>query len=373
MYKIAVVLGTRPEVIKLASVVQAFEAYSNVTVNICLSGQHLEMVTPLLSLFDLRVDKDLTLMERDQTLSVLTSKAVRAFGSYFESLRPDLVIVQGDTTTAMCAAVAAFYAKIDVAHVEAGLRTWDVLSPFPEEFNRRVIGSIAARHFAPTDSAKQNLIREGVSSEAVLVSGNTVIDTLFYTLDLLSAIKPEKRRIDAWGRNNRRFVLITAHRRENFGEGFENICAALLALSGAFGEVDFVFPVHLNPNVQKPVYEKLGCIDNVYLIPPLSYVEFVSVMKDCHFILTDSGGLQEEGPSLGKPVLVLRSETERPEGVENGNAKLIGTEAEHIVKASALLLRSERAYQEMVTSTNPFGDGMAAQRIAASLVEYLEG
>ncbi len=302
--KISVVFGTRPEVIKLACLIKQLEGEKSIELNVCFTGQHKEMVLPLIDFFELKVDSYLELMQHNQTLATLTSNVVSAMDSYFNKVQPDMVIVQGDTTTAMCGALAAFYRKIKVAHVEAGLRTHNMHSPFPEEMNRSVISLITDFHFAPTEGAKKNLLKEAVAEEKILVTGNTVIDALQFTLQ---KVKDNCQYSIGTGFDNKQIVLITGHRRENFGDGFENICRAIRQLAETFPSFTFIYPVHLNPNVQEPVKRILNGVGNVQLLPPMGYIEFTQLMQKSYLILTDSGGIQEEAPALGKPVLVMQA------------------------------------------------------------------
>lgn len=370
MIKVAVIFGTRPEVIKLAPLIKSMEAEKYVTLDVCFTGQHKEMVLPLLDFFKIEVNSSLDLMQPNQTLSGLSSRALAAMEKYLAALKPDIVFVQGDTTTAMCAAMAAFYNKIKIGHVEAGLRTHDIYSPFPEEFNRQVISKIADIHFAPTETARQNLLRENINSNNVVVTGNTVIDALLYTRERLQT-NTDIFEEQPWNKNGRKFILITGHRRENFGKGFEDICCAIKELAMKYPGCDFVYPVHLNPNVQLPVKNILSGIPNVYLIPPVEYVQFVSLMSECYFIITDSGGVQEEAPSLGKPVLIMRTSTERDEVVKAGAAILVGTEQEKIISNASSLLEDETLYKRMSAVKNPFGDGNAANRIVHKTLAVL--
>jgi UDP-N-acetylglucosamine 2-epimerase (non-hydrolysing) len=358
--KVSIIFGTRPEVIKLISIIKLFRQHKQVTLDVCFTGQHKEMVLPLLDFFEVKVDHSLEIMKPGQTLAELTANAVQAIDKYLEIKKPDIVFVQGDTTTAMCAATAAFYRKIKVAHVEAGLRTFDIFSPFPEEFNRQVISKITDLHFAPTESARENLAKENIGGNKVFVTGNTVIDTLLYTKDRLKDLPANK---NLWDKDERKIVLITGHRRESFGNGFENICEAIRQLSLRYPNYNFVYPVHLNPNVQEPVHRLLSGLSNVYLIAPLDYIDFTRLMVSSYLILTDSGGVQEEAPSLGKPVLIMRETTERMEAVTCGAARLVGTDIEKIINNASELIEKEEVYRKMSNAGNPFGDGLAGKRI----------
>lgn len=335
---------------------------------VCLSGQHREMVGPILRFFGIAENIDFGLMTSNQSLAVTSSRIIAKTDEYIKEVKPDVVLVQGDTSTALCAAMAAYYNRVGVAHVEAGLRTWDKFSPYPEEFNRGAIARLADVHFAPTDWARENLVKEQISDEDIHVTGNTVIDALLMALHNLSS---GKRAMPAslapiFGSKNL-VVLITGHRRENFGAGFVRICKAILTLARCHPDVNFVYPVHLNPNVRNVVGAQLGAVANIHLVEPLDYPDFVQLMQRSYLILTDSGGIQEEGPSLGKPVLVMRETTERPEGLKAGTVMLVGTQIENIVRACTRLLEDARAYADMAATKNPYGDGLASQRIAAVL------
>ena len=376
------VFGTRPEAIKMAPLVKEFQARaSEFETIVCVTGQHREMLAQVLSLFEITPDYDLAIMREKQDLYDVTSLVLLGLRDVLEKVKPDVVLVHGDTATSTAAALAAFYQKVPVGHVEAGLRTHNIYSPWPEEMNRQLTGRMATYHFAPTELSRQNLLAEGVSDEHVLVTGNTVIDALQQVVkrvkgdaalqqqvakDLLKA-GYEVTRLD----QGRRLVLITGHRRENFGEGFLHICRAIKTLSERFPEVDFVYPMHLNPNVRKPIHEVFGedlkGFSNLFFIEPLEYLQFVSLMERSTLVLTDSGGIQEEAPGLGKPVLVMRDTTERPEAVEAGTVKLVGTDYDRIVGGVETLLTDEAAYSQMSRANNPYGDGKACGRIADRL------
>ena len=364
--KISVIFGTRPEAIKLCPVVLALKNNSAFDCNVCVTGQHREMLQQVLDVFGVVPDRDLALMRPNQTLAGLTSRAITAIDDYLSEEKPDIVMVQGDTTTVLAGALAAFYHHIPVAHVEAGLRTWNLESPWPEEANRVLTTRLAKWHFCPTENNRKNLLKEGVPEENVFVTGNTVIDALLKAKDVTLKNPPviEGLPKDIMASDDR-MVLITGHRRENFGEGFENICKAILNLASRFPDVHFVYPVHLNPNVREPVDRIIGhhCGKNVHLIEPQSYLPFVALMNRAYLILTDSGGVQEEGPSLGKPVLVMRDTTERPEAVTAGTVKLVGTKQEDIERETANLLSNNIDYQKMSAAINPYGDGNAVERI----------
>jgi UDP-N-acetylglucosamine 2-epimerase (non-hydrolysing) len=364
--RVLLVVGTRPEAIKLGPVVTALRARPEAfEVRVCVSGQHREMLDPVLDLFGIVPDHDLELMTPKQTLPALTAAVITATTPILQAERPDWVIVQGDTTTAFGAGLASFYQRIRVAHVEAGLRSGDKRVPFPEEANRRMVDTLSDLHFAPTERARQNLLREGADPQTVHVTGNTVIDALRYVAarDYDVAAGPLSR-IPF----ERRIVLVTAHRRESFGPGLIAICAALAQLADEVADIHIVYPVHLNPNVRDPVHERLGGHPRVSLIPPLDYASLVQLMRRSTLILTDSGGIQEEAPTFGKPVLVLRDATERPEAVEAGCARIVGTDRARIVGAARHLLEDPAAYRRMARVANPFGDGHASERIADLLL-----
>jgi UDP-N-acetylglucosamine 2-epimerase (non-hydrolysing) len=359
------VFGTRPEAIKMAPVLKALARESGIRSLVCVTAQHRQMLDQVLGLFGVVPDHDLDLMREGQTLTEITVGALTRLESYLAETNPDFLLVQGDTTTTMAASLAAFYRKIPVGHVEAGLRTHDNLYPYPEEVNRRVTSVIAARHFAPTRRARENLLREGIAEGQVVVTGNTVIDAL------LEVVAMQPPRAPALPLRGKRTVLLTAHRRENFGAPMQEIFAAVRDLVKRYADVDVVYPVHPNPNVAGPAREALGSAAGVHLIEPLEYKAFSDLMAASHLILTDSGGIQEEAPSLKKPVLVLRDETERPEAVEAGVVKLVGPHREKIVGEASRLLDDPKAYAAMATGANPYGDGKAAERIVAMLRQAL--
>ena len=368
--RITIIFGTRPEAIKLCPVVLALKADPAFLCKVCVTGQHREMLQQVLDVFGVVPDKDLALMRPNQTLGGLTSRAIAAIDEYLAEEKPDIVMVQGDTTTVLAGALAAFYHHIPVAHVEAGLRTWNIESPWPEEANRVLTTRLAKWHFCPTENNKANLLKEGVPEKDIYVTGNTVIDALLMAKENVKANPPA---IDGLPNglmaSNERMVLITGHRRENFGEGFENICTAIKNLAERFPATHFVYPVHLNPNVREPVERILGAYrgKNVHLIAPQSYLPFVALMNRAYLILTDSGGVQEEAPSFGKPVLVMRDTTERPEAVAAGTVKIVGTARESIESEAIRLLTDEQEYAKMKMAINPYGDGMAVKRILNSL------
>ncbi len=376
MKKISVIFGTRQEEINLAPVILALQREDGIEVEVCVTAQHREMLDQVTELFGIEPDVDLDLMRAGQSLGELTSKAVAALDDYLGRSRPDLVLVQGDTTTVFCAALAAFYQHIPVGHVEAGLRSGDMEAPWPEEGNRVLASHLARLHFAPTESSRRNLLRENVLNEHIFVTGNPVIDALFRAVEELKLRHlelPEGVKEAAGG--GRRMVLITGHRRESFGEGFQQICEAILRLAEKYEDVEFVYPVHLNPEVRTPVDAILRPrkLKNVHLCAPLSYLPFVALMERSSVILTDSGGIQEEAPSLGKPVLVMREVTERPEALEAGTVRLVGTESARIVGEVSALLDDAALYREMSRAHNPYGDGKASERIAAACLEFLGG
>jgi len=370
--KISVIFGTRPEAIKLCPVVLALKADPAFDCKVCVTGQHREMLQQVLDVFGVTPDKDLALMRPNQTLGWLTSRAIAAIDEYLAGENPDVVMVQGDTTTVLAGALAAFYHHIPVAHVEAGLRTWNMESPWPEEANRVLTTRLAKWHFCPTENNKANLLKEGVPEKDIYVTGNTVIDALLMAKDMVASNPPEIGGLPRdLMKSDERMVLITGHRRENFGEGFEHICTAIRNLAERFPSTHFVYPVHLNPNVREPVGRILGhhCGKNVHLIAPQSYLPFVALMNRAHIVLTDSGGVQEEAPGLGKPVLVMRDTTERPEAVYAGTVRLVGTNRVAIEDGVSELLTDGSAYAQMAHSVNPYGDGMAVRRICDVLAK----
>jgi UDP-N-acetylglucosamine 2-epimerase (non-hydrolysing) len=369
------IFGTRPEAVKMAPVVKALGQTAGIESLMCVTAQHREMLDQVLGLFDLHPDVDLDLMRPDQGLSDLTASVFTNLDPVLRRLAPDWILIQGDTTTAMAAGLAGFYHRIHVGHVEAGLRTGDKWQPFPEEVNRRVAGAVADLHFAPTEHSRRNLLAEGVPDWRILVTGNPVIDAL-QTIACQPLPAEAERLLTQAGVapfGKKRLVFITAHRRENFGRPLENICAAIRSLAQTYiGQVEFIYAVHPNPNVHQPVYHLLSGIPNVTLLPPLDYLPTVHLIQHAALVLTDSGGIQEEAPALGVPVLVLREVTERPEGVEAGVLKLVGTDALQIVNAAYQLLDDPAAHSAMARAVNPFGDGHAAERIVAGLVNFKE-
>jgi UDP-N-acetylglucosamine 2-epimerase (non-hydrolysing) len=369
------VFGTRPEAVKMAPVVRLLSNTPGIESLVCVTAQHRQMLDQVLELFQIQPDVDLDLMRPDQSLAELTAAVFTHLDPVLRRLQPDWVLVQGDTTTVMAAALLSYYHRIKVGHVEAGLRTGDKWQPFPEEINRRVAGVVTDLHFAPTEWSRQNLLREGVPAEQIVVTGNPVIDALHSVSNLPPDAESlrllEQAGIPVEGKAERRLVLITAHRRENFGAPLENICTALRTLAETYGDsLQLVYPVHLNPNVQGPVYSLLGDVPNIILTPPLDYLPMVHMMKRAALVLTDSGGLQEEVPGFGVPVLVMREVTERPEGVQAGTVRLVGTDTQHIVNQARLLLDNPAEYARMASAANPYGDGKAAQRILQAILDH---
>lgn len=376
------VFGTRPEAIKMAPLVKAFQAASDsFRTLVCVTGQHREMLDQVLHIFDIQPDYDLNIMKQGQDLYDVTSRVLLGLREVLKEVRPDIVLVHGDTTTSTAAALAAFYAQIPVGHVEAGLRTHNIYSPWPEEMNRQLTGRIATWHFAPTPLSRQNLLSENVAESQITVTGNTVIDALYWVVDKIKHDDTLAQQLDAELQragydvqrlaDGRKLVLITGHRRENFGDGFIHMCTAIKDLTQRYPQVDFVYPMHLNPNVRKPIHEVFGQdlsgLGNMFFIEPLEYLSFVHLMEKSHIVLTDSGGIQEEAPGLGKPVLVMRDTTERPEALTAGTVKLVGTDYDKIVSAVSTLLDDEAAYAAMSHAVNPYGDGKACGRIVDTL------
>ena len=371
LMRVLSVFGTRPEAIKMAPVVRALAGERGIDSRVCVTAQHREMLDKVLALFDIEPDYDLDIMKSGQDLTDITARVLIGLRDVLRDLKPDLVLVHGDTTTTLSASLAAYYERISVGHVEAGLRTGDIYAPWPEEINRKVAGALASLHFAPTERARSNLLAEGVPESTIYVTGNTIIDALMEVAKrlrsdaaLAAAMKKQFPYLEA----ERRLILVTGHRRESFGGGFERICQALLMLASR-PEVQIIYPVHLNPNVFEPVNRLLGDAKNIHLIEPQNYLPFVYLMDSAYLILTDSGGVQEEAPSLGKPVLVMRQTTERPEAVEAGTVRLVGTDVERIVASATELLEDASAYRAMSQAHNPYGDGAAAKRIANVLTD----
>jgi UDP-N-acetylglucosamine 2-epimerase (non-hydrolysing) len=372
--KILIVFGTRPEAIKMAPVVRTLRNHQLFDTKVCVTAQHRAMLDQVLSLFEIVPDFDLNLMSTSQTLEGISARILESLSKVLDEWTPDLVLVHGDTTTTSMASLACFYKRIPVGHVEAGLRTGNLWSPWPEELNRRITGLVAHLHFAPTQASAQNLLAEKVQADAVEVTGNTVIDSLLQVSERLlhdESLRAPLRERFSFLRDDRKLVLVTGHRRENFGGGMQEICDALLTLSRR-DDVQIVYAVHLNPNVKGPVESALGDKANIHLIPPQDYLAFVFLMMHSHIILTDSGGIQEEAPSLGKPVLVMRDTTERPEAVDAGTARLVGANAVNIVDGICQLLDEPESYEAMANRSNPYGDGRAAERIAGRIEAFLK-
>ncbi|MCI6412677.1 non-hydrolyzing UDP-N-acetylglucosamine 2-epimerase [Butyricimonas virosa] len=383
MKKVMLVFGTRPEAIKMAPLVKEFQKYpEQFQTIVCVTGQHREMLDQVLHIFEIEPDYDLNIMKQGQDLYDVTARVLTGMRDVLKEARPDVVLVHGDTTTSTAAALAAFYQQIPVGHVEAGLRTHNVYSPWPEEMNRQITGRIATYHFAPTPLSRQNLLDEGIKEEAITVTGNTVIDALYMVVDRIKNDKTLdfglncsliKAGYDVDRLNDgKKLVLITGHRRENFGDGFISMCQAIKTLSEKYPDVDFVYPMHLNPNVRKPIHEVFGedlsGLGNMFFIEPLEYLSFVYLMEKSTIVLTDSGGIQEEAPGLGKPVLVMRDTTERPEALEAGTVKLVGTNFEKIVREVSALLDDREYYDKMSKAVNPYGDGKACERIGNKFI-----
>jgi UDP-N-acetylglucosamine 2-epimerase (non-hydrolysing) len=379
--KILTIFGTRPEAIKLAPVVKALKEFPDQFNSlVCVTAQHREMLDQVLRIFEIRPDHDLDIMKPKQDLYGVTTEVLLKLKNLLKEVKPDLILVQGDTTTTFAASLAAFYQKIKIGHIEAGLRTYEKYKPFPEEINRHLTSVVADYHFVPTRKAKSNLLKEGILEDCIYVTGNTVIDALLWMLKKQSLPENQKRMKDYFSEkfgismDHQRLILVTAHRRESFGKGFENICQALKEIVLKNTDVQIVYPVHLNPNVQEPVHRMIGEMERVHLIEPLDYEPFVYLMSKSFLILTDSGGIQEEAPSVGKPVLVMREVTERPEAVEAGTAKLVGTQVEKIVWETQILLDHPEEYRRMANIKNPYGDGKSAERIVHILSEiYTKG
>nr|WP_314529103.1 UDP-N-acetylglucosamine 2-epimerase (non-hydrolyzing) [uncultured Pseudomonas sp.] len=366
------IFGTRPEAIKMAPVALALAADKHFEAKVCVTGQHREMLDQVLNLFKIKPNYDLNIMKPGQDLTDVTCSILQGLKSILDEFKPDVILVHGDTATTFAASLAAYYQQIPIAHVEAGLRTGNIYSPWPEEGNRKLTGAIANIHFAPTDTSKNNLLREGVNSDDIIVTGNTVIDSLIDVVELLdrdTKLNAEASSPSSFLDYNRKIILVTGHRRESFGGGFDRICTSLMEIAQQHPDVDIVYPVHLNPNVREPVNRLLSGINNIHLIEPLDYLPFVHLMSRSYIILTDSGGIQEEAPSLGKPVLVMRDTTERPEAVAAGTVKLVGTDSINIVRELNKLLLDKSEYERMSYAHNPYGDGQACKRILASLIE----
>ena len=381
MKKIMLVFGTRPEAIKMAPLVKEFEKHPDMFKTIvCVTGQHREMLDQVLQIFEIKPDYDLNIMKQGQDLYDVTARVLTGMRDVLKEAQPDIVLVHGDTTTSTASALAAFYQQIPVGHVEAGLRTHNIYSPWPEEMNRQITGRIAAYNFAPTPLSKQNLLAEGIKEKSITVTGNTVIDALYMVVNKIKNDKALNNNLECILKNagydvnrlsgSKKLVLITGHRRENFGEGFIHMCKAIKTLTEKYPDVDFVYPMHLNPNVRKPIHEVFGDkqSSNMFFIEPLEYLSFVYLMEKSTIVLTDSGGIQEEAPGLGKPVLVMRDTTERPEALEAGTVKLVGTDYDKIVSEVSMLLDDQKYYDEMSKAVNPYGDGMACERIVKRFI-----
>jgi len=377
--KILLVFGTRPEAIKMAPLILAFKQYSHlIETKICVTAQHRKMLDQVLDIFEIEPEYDLDIMQENQDLYDVTEKILSGTKMVFLEYKPDLVFVHGDTTTAFTTALSAFYNKISIAHVEAGLRSGDIYSPWPEEANRKLIAQLAQYHFTPTLQSKENLLLENIDKEAIYITGNTVIDALFLVLKKIENNRKLRYRLEKEISQyykgfllRGKFILITGHRRENFGEGFIQICQAIKELASHYPDIDFIYPVHLNPNVQEPVFRLLKGLDNVYLIKPMEYEAFIYLMSKSYLILTDSGGIQEEAPSLGKPVLVMREKTERPEALESGIVKLVGIDKEKIISEVSVLIDDPDYYNIMTQAQNPYGNGTAAEKIVEIILNSL--
>lgn len=372
--KILLIFGTRPEAIKMAPLVKEFEKHDKIEMKVCITAQHRQMLDQVMEIFQITPDFDLDIMSPNQDLYDITSKILLGLKNVFSEYKPDVVFVHGDTTTSFVSSLAAFYQHIKIAHVEAGLRTYNLQSPWPEELNRQLTDRICDYYFAPTEVSKNNLLKENIPENKIYVTGNTVIDALLLAREKIETSSDIKSKIEnglsdcGYTLSNRKFILVTGHRRENFGDGFLNICKALKEIAEANMDIDIVYPVHLNPNVQKPVYELLSDLQNVFLIKPLDYLPFVMLMEQSYIILTDSGGVQEEAPSLGKPVLVMRDTTERPEAVEAGTVKLVGTDYQSIISNVTKLLNNKDEYMKMAETKNPYGDGTASKKIVQAFL-----
>ncbi len=364
--KVLTIFGTRPEAVKMAPLVKELEKREEINSLVCVTAQHREMLDQVLELFHIKPDFDLNIMQTKQSLTGITTRVLEGLEEVFEQEKPDIILVHGDTTTTFAGALAAFYKQIRVGHVEAGLRTFDKYFPFPEEMNRKLTGAVADFHFAPTISSKNNLLREGVGEESIFVTGNTVIDAMNYTVEKEYDFDNEV--LNSIDYENKKVIMVTAHRRENWGEGIENICKALKEIVTTHQEVELVYLVHLNPVVKDVVHRLLQGEPRVHLLPPLDTKETHNLMNKCFMVMTDSGGLQEEAPHLGKPVLVLRDVTERPEAVESGTVKLVGTNMEEIIESANMLITSSEEYEKMSKSINPYGDGKASERIVDAIL-----
>lgn len=371
MFTVLSIFGTRPEATKLAPVIRAIETHPKLISKVCVTGQHRQQLDPFLQLFDIQPGWDLDVMSPNQSLFQLTSKLLLGLETVLDKCQPDLILVQGDTTTVLAGSLAAYYRQIPLGHVEAGLRSQHKFSPFPEEINRRLADHLSDLWFAPTDKAREALLREGIHDERIFVTGNTGIDALHWVLEKLPKQPDPSWSLPNWNPNHR-LMLVTGHRRESFGDGFAQICKGLKMIVEQHNDVELIYPVHLNPNVRQPVNKLLGHQDRIHLIEPLNYEPFVYLMNQAHLVLTDSGGIQEEAPSLGKPVLVMRNVTERMEGIEAGVARLVGADADRILAETSRLLTDDAAYQQMAKGVNPYGDGHAAQQVVEAIDQFAD-
>ena len=372
--KVLSIFGTRPEAIKMAPLILSLEEDSRFNSKVCVTAQHREMLDQVLNIFNIKPDYDLDIMGSKQSLEEIFSNIIKKLSFILDEEKPDIVLVHGDTSTTLSASLAAYFKKIKIGHVEAGLRTGDLYSPWPEEGNRKLTGALANLHFAPTEKSKKNLLEEGVDSDKIIITGNTVIDALFKADKIMDENASLRQGIDESFSDinfQKKSLLVTGHRRESFGPGFLNICEALKALAKRNPDMNIIYPVHLNPNVREPVFEILSEEKNIYLIEPVEYLKFIYLMKKCHLILTDSGGVQEEAPSLGKPVLVMREKTERPEAIKAGTVKVVGTQKEIIIKEVENLMNNKTEYDSMSFAHNPYGDGKACERIRSELLKMI--
>ena len=373
MKKVLLVFGTRPEAIKMAPLIHELKNANDIEIKVCVTAQHREMLDQVLKLFEISPDYDLDIMKPGQTLDEITANILNGMLLILKDFMPDLVLVHGDTTTTFATSLASFYQKVDVGHVEAGLRTNNIYSPWPEEANRKLTSVLAKIHFAPTETAKENLLKEGIPKQRIIVTGNTVIDALILVKQKINRNTKLQERLDKkfdYLNSDKKMILVTGHRRENFGDGFEQICLGLKAIAINIPDVEILYPLHLNPRVQEPVNRILGGVCNIHLVEPEEYLTFVYLMMRSTIILTDSGGIQEEAPALGKPVLVMRNTTERPEAVNAGTVKLVGTETNRIINEVTTLLENQQEYKKMSHAHNPYGDGLASSRIRNSLKKY---
>lgn len=371
MKRILVVFGTRPEAIKMAPLIHALVKEPNIDSRVCVTAQHREMLDQVLQLFEITPNYDLDIMKPKQSLNEVTTNILHGMTSVLEDFKPELVLVHGDTTTTFATSLAAFYQQISIGHIEAGLRTGNIYSPWPEEANRKLTGTLAQYHFAPTSASQANLLKENITKDNIIITGNTVIDALLWVKEKIESNLELENKLESsysFLDPNKKLILVTGHRRENFGDGFEQICQALKIIATKHPDIEILYPVHLNPQVQEPVNRLLANTKNIYLIEPQDYLPFVYLMTKAHIILTDSGGIQEEAPSLGKPVLVMRNTTERPEAIKAGTVRLVGTDKDKIISEVESLLTSPKIYQQMSKAHNPYGDGQACSRIISSLL-----